>query len=118
MWCGCLCDLHGRVEFRGGDHPDEQRQRGPEVTERAGNFVTVKSYCAGDPGHRRIFGLRRVPNKVNQDPHPMTDLALAQAPALAERAEGRIVRVGLFVDADDAAIAQAIAAARRALARI
>lgn len=36
----------------------------------------------------------------------------AQAALLAERAEGRIGRVGLFVDADDATIAQAVASAR------
>jgi len=34
------------------------------------------------------------------------------AAALAARAEGRIARVGLFVDADDAAIAETFAAAR------
>ncbi|MGN6357138.1 MAG: phosphoribosylanthranilate isomerase [Novosphingobium sp.] len=39
-------------------------------------------------------------------------LALGEAPALAERAAGRILRVGLFVDAADEAIAQAVAAAR------
>ncbi len=39
------------------------------------------------------------------------NLPLADAPALAERARGRIQRVGLFVDADDAAIAEAITAA-------
>jgi phosphoribosylanthranilate isomerase len=39
-------------------------------------------------------------------------LAPAQAPALAERAAGRIARVGVFVDADDAAIAEAAAAGR------
>ena len=38
-------------------------------------------------------------------------LSLKDAPALAERAEGRIQRVGLFVDASDATIADAIAAA-------
>ncbi|MBT0671259.1 phosphoribosylanthranilate isomerase [Novosphingobium profundi] len=36
----------------------------------------------------------------------------AQAAQLSQRAEGRITRVGLFVDADDATIAQALAAAR------
>lgn len=39
-------------------------------------------------------------------------LALADAATLAAHAEGRIGRVGLFVDADDAMIAQALAAAR------
>lgn len=39
-------------------------------------------------------------------------LSLADAAALGARAEGRIARVGLFVDADDAAIAEAVAAAR------
>lgn len=38
-------------------------------------------------------------------------LALREAPALAERAAGRIARVGLFVDAADAPIAEAVAAA-------
>jgi phosphoribosylanthranilate isomerase len=36
----------------------------------------------------------------------------AEAAALAARAEGRIARVGLFVDADDETIAAALAAAR------
>lgn len=40
------------------------------------------------------------------------NLSLADAAALAARAEGRIKRVGLFVDADDRAIAEAVAAAR------
>lgn len=39
-------------------------------------------------------------------------LTPAAAPDLAARAEGRIMRVGLFVDADDAAIAEAVSAAR------
>lgn len=39
-------------------------------------------------------------------------VAAEEAAALAARAEGRIRRVGLFVDADDAAIAEAVAAAR------
>lgn len=39
-------------------------------------------------------------------------LVLAEAAALSARAEGRIGRVGLFVDADDAIIAEALAAAR------
>lgn len=39
-------------------------------------------------------------------------LTLADAPALAARAEAQIKRVGLFVDADDAAISDAIGAAR------
>jgi len=39
-------------------------------------------------------------------------LSLTDAPALAQRAEGRIGRVGLFVDAKDQAIADAVGAAR------
>lgn len=39
-------------------------------------------------------------------------LPLAEAPALAARAEGRIGRVGLFVDAPDETIAETVAAAR------
>jgi len=39
-------------------------------------------------------------------------LAPRDAAALAARAEGRIGRVGLFVDADDATVAEALAAAR------
>lgn len=39
------------------------------------------------------------------------NLPLAHAPALAAAAAGRIGRVGVFVDADDAAIAGAVAAA-------
>lgn len=39
-------------------------------------------------------------------------LRLADAPALAAQAEGRLTRVGVFVDADDAALADAVAAAR------
>jgi phosphoribosylanthranilate isomerase len=39
-------------------------------------------------------------------------LPLPEATALAARADGRISRVGLFVDADDATIAETIAAAR------
>ena len=39
-------------------------------------------------------------------------VSMAEAAALAARAEGRIARIGLFVDADDGAIAQAVAAAR------
>lgn len=38
-------------------------------------------------------------------------LSLADAAALGARAQGRIGRVGLFVDADDAGIAEAVAAA-------
>ena len=38
-------------------------------------------------------------------------LSLAAAAALAARAEGRIARVGVFVDASDTAIAEAVAAA-------
>lgn len=46
--------------------------------------------------------------------HPRSPrhLTVARAAELAARAEGRITRVGLFVDADDAAIAEAVAAAR------
>ena len=40
------------------------------------------------------------------------NLSLGDSAALTARAEGRIKRVGLFVDADDAAIAEAVAAAR------
>ncbi len=40
------------------------------------------------------------------------NLSLTDAAALAARADGRITRVGLFVDADDAAIADAVTAAR------
>jgi phosphoribosylanthranilate isomerase len=39
-------------------------------------------------------------------------VSLAAAAALAARAEGRIKRVGLFVDADDAVIADAVTAGR------
>lgn len=39
-------------------------------------------------------------------------LQLSQAPGLAARAEGRIGRVGLFVDASDAAMTEAVTAAR------
>ena len=39
-------------------------------------------------------------------------LPLADAAALGARAAGRIIRVGLFVDADDPAIAEAVAAAQ------
>lgn len=39
-------------------------------------------------------------------------VSTVEAAALALRAEGRIARVGLFVDADDAAIAEAVSAAR------
>lgn len=39
-------------------------------------------------------------------------LNLGDAAALGARAEGRIMRVGVFVDADDSAIGEAIAAAR------
>lgn len=39
-------------------------------------------------------------------------LNFAAAPALAAQAQGRITRVGVFVDADDAFIAEAVAAAR------
>lgn len=39
------------------------------------------------------------------------NVSLAQAAQLGERANGRVNRVGLFVDADDAAIAGAVAAA-------
>ena len=40
------------------------------------------------------------------------NLALRDAAELAARAQGQISRVGLFVDADDTAIAEAVAAAR------
>ena len=40
------------------------------------------------------------------------NLSIADAAALSARAEGRITRVGLFVDASDAAIADAVTAAR------
>ena len=40
------------------------------------------------------------------------NLGLSEAADLAARAEGRIARVGLFVDADDATLAEAVAAAR------
>lgn len=40
------------------------------------------------------------------------NIAPATAAALAARADGHISRVGLFVDADDTAIAEAVAAAR------
>ena len=40
------------------------------------------------------------------------NLPLTDAAALSARAEGRIMRVGLFVDADDAAIGEAVTAAR------
>jgi phosphoribosylanthranilate isomerase len=39
-------------------------------------------------------------------------LPLPEATALTARADGRIARVGLFVDADDATIAETVAAAR------
>lgn len=39
-------------------------------------------------------------------------LKLADAPALAAQAEGRLTRVGVFVDADDAFLGDAVAAAR------
>lgn len=45
-------------------------------------------------------------------PRSPRHVALAQAAALSARAEGRIARVGLFVDADDATIAEALTAAR------
>ena len=38
-------------------------------------------------------------------------VTMAQAAELGEQAQGRIARVGLFVDADDATIAEAVAAA-------
>jgi len=40
------------------------------------------------------------------------NVSLADAAALSARAEGKVRRVGLFVDADDTAIAEALAAAR------
>ena len=45
-------------------------------------------------------------------PRSPRHVELAAAAALGARAEGRIVRVGLFVDADDATIAAAVEAAR------
>jgi phosphoribosylanthranilate isomerase len=45
-------------------------------------------------------------------PRSPRNLSPADAAALATRAEGRISRVGLFVDADDGTIAEALAAAR------
>lgn len=39
-------------------------------------------------------------------------LSLKEAPAMAARAEGRITRVGLFVDATDETIAETVAAAK------
>lgn len=45
-------------------------------------------------------------------PRSPRHLSLTDAAALGARAEGRISRVGLFVDADDATIAEAVAAAR------
>ncbi|HEX2793475.1 MAG TPA: phosphoribosylanthranilate isomerase [Croceicoccus sp.] len=45
-------------------------------------------------------------------PHSPRALTPREAAALAERAAGRIGRVGLFVDATDAEIAEAVAAAR------
>ena len=45
-------------------------------------------------------------------PKSPRNLAPRDAAPLAERADGRIARVGLFVDADDETIAQAAAAAR------
>ncbi len=45
-------------------------------------------------------------------PHSPRFVALDKAAALGARAEGRITRVGVFVDADDAAMAEAAAAAR------
>src|SRR6185369_15836014 len=45
-------------------------------------------------------------------PRSPRNLAPGAAAALAARAEGRVARVGLFVDADDAAIGEAVRAAR------
>lgn len=45
-------------------------------------------------------------------PRSPRHLSLTDAAALGARAEGRITRVGLFVDADDATIAEAASAAR------
>ncbi|MCT2400638.1 phosphoribosylanthranilate isomerase [Novosphingobium mangrovi (ex Huang et al. 2023)] len=45
-------------------------------------------------------------------PKSPRNVTLAQAAQLAEAAQGRISRVGLFVDADDTAIAEAVSAAR------
>lgn len=45
-------------------------------------------------------------------PRSPRNVSTAEAAALSARAEGRIQRVGLFVDADDATIAEAVTAAR------
>ncbi|TCU62021.1 phosphoribosylanthranilate isomerase [Novosphingobium sp. PhB57] len=45
-------------------------------------------------------------------PRSPRNVTPAQAALLSERAEGRIGRVGLFVDADDATIGEAVASAR------
>ncbi|MBC2667390.1 phosphoribosylanthranilate isomerase [Novosphingobium flavum] len=45
-------------------------------------------------------------------PRSPRHVSLEQVAALADRAEGRIARVGLFVDADDLVLEQAVAAAR------
>lgn len=45
-------------------------------------------------------------------PRSPRNVTPAQAALLSERAEGRIGRVGLFVDADDATISEAVASAR------
>ena len=48
---------------------------------------------------------------LNFFPPSPRNVSLSDAAALAARAEGRIARVGVFVDASDAAIAAAVAAA-------
>lgn len=48
---------------------------------------------------------------LNFFPPSPRNISLSDAATLAARAEGRITRVGVFVDADDGAIAEAIAAA-------
>jgi phosphoribosylanthranilate isomerase len=45
-------------------------------------------------------------------PRSPRNVTPAEAAVLSQRAQGRIGRVGLFVDADDAAIAEAVASAR------
>lgn len=45
-------------------------------------------------------------------PKSPRNVTVAQAAQLADRAHGRISRIGLFVDADDAAIGEAVSAAR------
>lgn len=49
---------------------------------------------------------------LNFFPPSPRNISLSDAAALAARAEGRIARVGLFVDASDSAIAEVVVAAR------